>query len=552
MSQEGTTQGDPLAMAMYAISTVPLIHRLSKETIKQAWFADDASAVGDLSALREWWDRLVQIGPEYGYHPNPPKTWLIVKEESYSQANLIFQGTGVSITKEGKRLLGAAVGKDTFRTTYVQEKVAAWVRDVERLTHFASTQPHAAYAAFTHGLASKWTFIARTIPNIEYLFQPLEDTIRQRFLPVLTGQNSFSDNIRDLMALPARLGGLGIINPAKQAAIQHHTSREVTAPLVNLILEQSKDFPMEALEEQLLAKNAARQARHQAQISAASDLHGSLPNSLQRAVEISRESGASSWLTALPLTEHGFTLHKGAFRDALCLRYGWRPPLLPSQCVCDKTFNIEHALSCPYGGFPSIRHNEIRDITAHLMSDICHNVGTEPVLQPVTDERLTYRTANLEDGARVDIKAQGFWGNDGQCAFFDVRVFNPFAHPYRNLPLTTCYRRNEQEKRRAYDQRVREIEHDCFSPLVFSASGGMGPTAKVIYKKLASMIATKHNQCYSHTLNWVRCRLSFSLLRSAIMCLRGSRSSANSPAHPQLHEAAIDRALCDSRVGSRL
>ena len=66
------------------------------------------------------------------------------------------------------------------------------------------------------------------------------------------------------------------------------------------------------------------------------------------------------------------------------------------------------------------------------MSDICHNVGTESVLQLVTDERLTYRTANIEDGARLDIKAQGFWGNDGQCAFFDVRVFNPFAHTYCN------------------------------------------------------------------------------------------------------------------------
>ena len=58
----------------------------------------------------------MQIGPEYGYHPNPPKTWLIVKDESYSQAHLIFQGTGVSITKEGKRHLGTAVGKDTFKT----------------------------------------------------------------------------------------------------------------------------------------------------------------------------------------------------------------------------------------------------------------------------------------------------------------------------------------------------------------------------------------------------------------------------------------------------
>ena len=76
-------------------------------------------------------------------------------------------------------------------------------------------------------------------------------------------------------------------------------------------------------------------------------------------------------------TEHGFALHKGAFRDALCLRYGWRPPLLPSQCICGKSFTVEHALSCPFGGFPTIRHNEVRDITTHLLSDVCHNVGLD-------------------------------------------------------------------------------------------------------------------------------------------------------------------------------
>ena len=72
-------------------------------------------------------------------------------------------------------------------------------------------------------------------------------------------------------------------------------------------------------------------------------------------------------LPYIPIEEHGFALHKGAFRDALCLRYGWRPPLLPSQCVCN---SMEHALSCRHGGFPTIRHNEIRDITAHLMSEL--------------------------------------------------------------------------------------------------------------------------------------------------------------------------------------
>ena len=216
--------------------------------------------------------------------------------------------------------------------------------------------------------------------------------------------------------------------------------------------------------------------------------------------------------------------------------------------MCNKTFSVEHALSCPCGGFPTIRNNQIRDITAHLMSDVCHNVGIEPPLQHISSETTSLRTANVEEGAHLDIKAQGFGGNDRQCAFFDVWFFNPLTHNYHSLPLTTCYRRNEQEKRRAYDQRVREVEHGCFSPLVFSASGGMGPTAKVVYKKLAAMITSKHGQLYSQTINWLRCRLSFSFLRSSIMCLRGSRSSANHPEYPQIQEAAIEQALHVGRV----
>ena len=102
------------------------------------------------------------------------------------------------------------------------------------------------------------------------------------------------------------------------------------------------------------------------------------------------------------------------------------------------------------------------------MSDVCHDVGVEPALQPITNERLHHSTTNTKDGACVNIKAQGFWENDRQCAFFDDRVFNPLAHTYRSLPLTTCHRRHEQEKKRAYDQRTREVEHGCFSPRLFS------------------------------------------------------------------------------------
>ena len=135
----------------------------------------------------------------------PPKTWLIVKEADLEEATVLFQGTGISITVEGKRHLGAAIGTHSCVENYVQRKVSGWVRKVEWLSSIATTQPHAAYAAFTHRLTSKWTYLARTIPDIEDLFQPLEDAIRQKFLLSLTGQVAFGDADRDLMALPVRL-----------------------------------------------------------------------------------------------------------------------------------------------------------------------------------------------------------------------------------------------------------------------------------------------------------------------------------------------------------
>ena len=107
--------------------------------------------------------------------------------------------------------------------------------------------------------------------------------------------------------------------------------------------------------------------------------------------------------------QNGYAWHKSAFRDPLCLRYGWHPSNLPLQCTCGKQFSVEHAPSCSHGGFPSIRHNELRDITADLMSEVSHNVGTEPPLQPITDEHLIHRTANREDGACLNLAAERFW-----------------------------------------------------------------------------------------------------------------------------------------------
>ena len=88
-SEEGTTQGDPLAMPMYALGVLPLIGCISGD-LMQVWYADDATACGSLSELRLWWDKLLQFGPAFGYFPNPSKTCLVVKESFYDAAVEIF------------------------------------------------------------------------------------------------------------------------------------------------------------------------------------------------------------------------------------------------------------------------------------------------------------------------------------------------------------------------------------------------------------------------------------------------------------------------------
>jgi len=64
-SKEGTTQGDPLGMAMYALGVTPLIKKLYQKCANttQVWFADDSAAASSLPNLREWWDSLIELGP---------------------------------------------------------------------------------------------------------------------------------------------------------------------------------------------------------------------------------------------------------------------------------------------------------------------------------------------------------------------------------------------------------------------------------------------------------------------------------------------------------
>ena len=183
------------------------------------------------------------------------------------------------------------------------------------------------------------------------LLQPLEDVIRKRFILALTGRMEPGDIERQLLALPAKLGGLGLADPQKTASSEFDASRRVTAPLSDLVVAQSMDLNDVCAKVSRL-KRAAHSEKAKCLKSSGQAILPLLPAETRRAAQLASEKGASTWLMAIPLDRYGFALHKGAFRDALCLRYNWPPPMLPISCVCGQAFSASHALSCPTGGYP--------------------------------------------------------------------------------------------------------------------------------------------------------------------------------------------------------
>ena len=107
---------------------------------------------------------------------------------------------------------------------------------------------------------------------------------------------------------------------------------------------------------------------------------------------------------------------------------------------------------------------QIRDLTANLLKIIRHDVLIEPTLQQLTGESLHERNVNITGEARADIVARGFWIS-GQWTFFNIRVFNPIARGYGSQELTKAYEINEREKKRQFNERILEVEHGSFTPL---------------------------------------------------------------------------------------
>ena len=92
------------------------------------------------------------------------------------------------------------------------------------------------------------------------------------------------------------------------------------------------------------------------------------------------------------------------------------------------------------------------------------------------------------------------------------------------MQLSQAYEINEKEQKKTYNERILQIEHGSFTPLVMSVAGGMSRECKKFYSRLAEMICKKRKTNYNVTITLIRKKIAFSLIKSIGICIRGSRS----------------------------
>jgi hypothetical protein len=216
-SKEGITQGDPLAMAAYGISLLPLICRLKDEfhSVKQPWYANGAGAGGKFVDIRQYFLWLQEISSSYGYFPEPDKSILIVKDHNNEQAKAYFEDLGFKVVR-GSRYLGGFLGKASAQQTWVVKQTEKWADAVGELSMVAERYPQAAYAGLTRSLQQEWQFLQRVTDGLSLEFTEIEQALRSKFLPALFGNESaLDDTRRQLTCLPVKCTGIAIPNPTQ-------------------------------------------------------------------------------------------------------------------------------------------------------------------------------------------------------------------------------------------------------------------------------------------------------------------------------------------------
>jgi hypothetical protein len=552
-SKEGVTQGDPLSMFVYGMGLLPLIRVLKKSfpSLDQTWYADDAGAGGKFDLIKQHFRKLQEIGPYYGYYPEPSKSILIVPQKNLVAAQAAFKDFEFTITT-GNRYLGGYIGEKESLVLWLREKVAYWTEAVKELASVAGPFPQSAYAGLQKSLQQEWQFVQRVIKGIGEEFTDVQKAISEIFLPALCSDTlDKKDDVRLLLqSLPVKHAGMALPDPTKSAKSNYEASILVNSHLLAALRGTESFRSTEHVAVIKACRSELTSRRKTTNDSALRTVLCKLTPLLCRAIERSKLTG--QWLSVVPSTVNGTELSAQEFRDAFFLRYGRCPGDIPSLCDgCGQKSSVEHLLHCMKGGNVILRHNEVRDEVADLASKafIPSAIRNEPLIHlscpavkmPALVPNPPAVTRNLHKNQgelRGDLLIRGLWAHGTDC-IIDVRVTDTDAKSNLSKAPAKVLESQEKEKKRKYlASCIAQRRH--FTPFVVSADGLLGKEAKCLLKKLSKALADKWEKPYAVVRGYVNARISIAIVRATHICLRGSRipTSTMSNRRPQWEDKA--------------
>ena len=182
---------------------------------------------------------------------------------------------------------------------------------MEILVKIPEIRPPAAYSAYMFGFKHKFTFFSRTLPDIADYLLPIEEKLRSRFIPAITGAHLCSDAERALLALPVKFRGLGLQNFCEVANIELLNSKEITRELYENVIKQTKDFQIDS-EKTKTIKNELKTRKISNYKIKLEELRNFMNDKMKRD-HISNEKGSSNWLSVMPMHEFKYVLNKQQF-----------------------------------------------------------------------------------------------------------------------------------------------------------------------------------------------------------------------------------------------
>ncbi|KAL7474446.1 hypothetical protein ACHAW6_000420 [Cyclotella cf. meneghiniana] len=199
--------------------------------------------------------------------------------------------------------------------------VQKWVMGIERLAAVVTRFPHAAYAGLIFFLSTKWQYICRTIPDIGPSLMPVEQVLRMKFLPEITGfTNPINNELRTLLGNRVKTGGLAIRDPTVMAASLYSTSVDATDMLAGT---HTRNEPININAHRNCVR-AAGAAYQMTWLDGEAAFHAALMEQSPPKVEKQMEHAAiaGAWLSTIPDRFSVTKLTKEEWFDNIAIRYG--------------------------------------------------------------------------------------------------------------------------------------------------------------------------------------------------------------------------------------